>query len=933
MKDKKEKLFLHKKKKNESIEYEDKELDRERKIAIFRNNSLLIIDIKNISDLFFIVENLNMPYFYSNREKLYFHFDKNLDYFWSKKENKILYESKTEYIISSDTFSAFHENHKPENMKYYSDFCFPYYYFSDEEKEQFVNNLDKEVINKLKDTRYFDDFKIIKFYRTKKNGKSTIVYYYFGMRRYIPLNEMNYIDDINNMNEFDKKDPKYIKEYIHESGNNKNDILDEILNETLLEIKSEKEKNNKYFIKKIYNKNFKRIEDLEADSENPLFNDEDIEELNIFSKKNKIDSNHDEEEEIKKYSLKIFQKEFYFTENDTIGFFRSCYLNQAFLKGKKSEDLKITTLQLEFSGLFKSYRVYKFFINKFNDFYDSTKDIIDISEFIIKFMNKYKTNKRRYFIILDGITKDLFEKLTNLEKIGREANKCFIIEIFDNEGINEKIEKEVIDGKNKDDELIIYNENYSEFSDNFNLSEEEKKFLFDNFKKNLYYYKRYMKWKNEKKFQNRETFLEEINKEIQSELLKGFTCPEEGQIFYRYIFMDVLNKKIMNKNILKKLNFNHFFIAKEKEKDKLKLRALPFIEKIIKNLAASDLRTIIKEDYFISLDEYIKGGIFEDIIKKEIKKIFYNRATNKKDFQELDIKRLVDNKIYSFYNKGIIKKILNQKKSFMSLKAKLKTQNFRLKNKITVLYCVQNAKHYDLGVLFYNTLLVFQITINKSNINIDELLNFLELDLWYTRNKLEFLTDEENLIEKIYVYFINMDFESIYQQNDTKEIKSYISKNKIKNEKMKNALKNTNIQIIYCSKNCELLDCNSNKIICLPTENDIDIYPDVQNSSLVYKMDQNIKKNKILDLMKHSINLPEYIKKDSIEFFSFFYPKINMPPNFILYIEISDLEISIFKINKNYYDLDFNKLSLNIDVEKPTSNPRLIMIYSYDLYN
>ena len=94
-------------------------------------------------------------------------------------------------------------------------------------------------------------------------------------------------------------------------------------------------------------------------------------------------------------------------------------------------------------------------------------------------MNKYKTNKRRYFIILDGITKDLFEKLTNLEKMVRKANKCFLIEIFDNEGINEKIEKEVIDGKNKDDELIIYNENYSEFSDNFNLSEEEKKFLFD----------------------------------------------------------------------------------------------------------------------------------------------------------------------------------------------------------------------------------------------------------------------------------------------------------------------------------------------------------------------------------------------------------------------------------------------------------------------
>ena len=549
-------------------------------------------------------------------------------------------------------------------------------------------------------------------------------------------------------------------------------------------------------------------------------------------------------------------------------------------------------------------------------------------------MEKYKPNKRRYFIILDSITKDLFEKLNNLEKMVRGDNRCFLIEIFDNEDINEKVEIEIINGKMKDDELIIYKENYNEFKENFylnNLSEEEKIFLSNNFKKNLYYYKRYIKWKTKEKYKNKEKFLNEINKEIQNELLKGFTCIDEGKIFYYYIFTDVLNKKIINKNIIKKLNFNYFFI--EKEKEKLKLRTLPFIENNLKNLASTDFRTIINDYYFISLEEYIKGGIFKDIIKKEIKRIFYNNIKDKSDFQEIEIKKLVDNNIYSFYNKSIINKILSQNNSFKSLKSKLTNENFSFKNKITVLYCSQNAKKYDIGVLFYNTLFLFQLTVTKHNFYIYDFLNFLDLDLWYAKNKLELLTDEENLINKIYVYFINMDFESIYPEINDKEIQSYISKNKIRNKIIKDELKNTNIKIIYCSKIFELLDYNSNKISYFPTENDIDIYPEVQNISLVYKMEQNIKKNNILELLKNSKNLPKFIKKDSIEFFSFFYPKINLPQNFILYIECSILEIPILAINNSFYDLDFNKLSLRNDIEKLTYNRKLILIFNYVFSN
>ena len=168
MSDKKGKTFLYKKRKNESMEYEEKYSDKERKLFIFRNNYCLIINIQKITDLFYIIERLNLPYFYSNKEKLYFNFDKNLDLFWSNKENKILYESETQYSVTHENFLALHENLLPENIKYYSDFCFSYYYFSEDQHELFINNLDEDLINKLKVTRNFDYYKIIKFYGPKK---------------------------------------------------------------------------------------------------------------------------------------------------------------------------------------------------------------------------------------------------------------------------------------------------------------------------------------------------------------------------------------------------------------------------------------------------------------------------------------------------------------------------------------------------------------------------------------------------------------------------------------------------------------------------------------------------------------------------------------------------------------------------------------------
>ena len=167
MTDKMKSLLTSKKRKNESIQKE-RDSDKKRKVAIFRKDSIIVIYAKKVYDLFYVLESLNMPYYFNSGKKLYFNYDSNLYLFWSKKGNKIIYESDITYKISYDSFLVIHENILPKNIHIYKDFCYPYYYFSENAKEQFVQNLSEEVIDKLKYIRNFDDYKIVRFFGPKK---------------------------------------------------------------------------------------------------------------------------------------------------------------------------------------------------------------------------------------------------------------------------------------------------------------------------------------------------------------------------------------------------------------------------------------------------------------------------------------------------------------------------------------------------------------------------------------------------------------------------------------------------------------------------------------------------------------------------------------------------------------------------------------------
>ena len=59
----------------------------------------------------------------------------------------------------------------------------------------------------------------------------------------------------------------------------------------------------------------------------------------------------------------------------------------------------------------------------------------------------------------------------------------------------------------------------------------------------------------------------------------------------------------------------------------------------------------------------MKGVILEDLAKQEIKNIFKNHSNKQKDYQEINISRLLDNEIYTIYDENIIQNILKTKKN------------------------------------------------------------------------------------------------------------------------------------------------------------------------------------------------------------------------------------------------------------------------------
>ena len=914
-------MKLLQKKRELDFEDEEKDCDRERIIAVYTQKKRIIFKVELITDLFYILKNLSLPYFYSKSKKVFFNYDKNISFFWDNKDNKIIYESKKKLFITKDVFYGFHKNQKPENIKKYYDFCSPEYYFyeeddkAEEKGEDFINTLNEQTIVELKHTRYFNEKKIIRFFGPKKNGKSTLVYYYFSMRRYIPFKQQKSIDDM-------------IKEIITNQSNIDN--LNE--NEEYLGDIENIFNDKNYYLSEEYSKDLKREDKLEANSDIPLLDNDSEKKIKIFSFSiAEIDSETNKKYLTRENNKIIFEKEFSLTRNDSIGFFRSCYLNNDFLKSKEnSSDLKFKTLYYEFQGLFKSYNVYKLFINKFEDFKKDLKNIIGIGHFILDFMRNYNKNFVRYFIIFDSISDDLINDLEIFEKEARKDENCFIIELFKNEKLENLFYDNVIESKIEDDILSLYCQNYSNLSLVKDLNENEKSFLINNFGQNLYYYQKFKKWKSEGNL-NLNNFILINNNEVKNELLKAFANEDEGRAFYRFISLIMDKNEMINEKIIKRLNLDYFYI--EKGKDSLKLMTMPFIKQILNEFKNTPINSLLYTDFFKNCDEFIKGGILEDIAKEQIKAIFKSKAKNPNDYQEINILRLLDNEIYTFYEEDNVKNILNKKKKYQKIKELYEKKNLKLENKITILNEYQNAKHYDLAVLFYGQLFLFQSTINKKNDLIKELINFLLIDINYITIKIRNLTEEKNIVNKIYCYFIIANMESIYENtSNILEYKKMIFENNKNNLRMEKLINNSKFNLLYLGKEGKIYNRKMDLVSEFIPNNKYEIYENILKIEIMKnKLHLIYQKFELIRKIKESENIPSFINKKSISFFSLYYPKIEKPNNIIYYYEFQKIKISFFVINNKFYDFDLNPIEEKSKfIEENKAAPFRIFLFKYD---
>ena len=175
--------------------------------------------------------------------------------------------------------------------------------------------------------------------------------------------------------------------------------------------------------------------------------------------------------------------------------------------------------------------------------------------------------------------------------------------------------------------------------------------------------------------------------------------------------------------------------------------------------------------------------------------------------------------------------------------------------------------------------------------------------------------------------------DSILENKNDPKIKNIISRNKKNNEKIIIYIDNSKYNIIYLGKEGKIYD-NKNKIISKV------VIPDkkyqLYNCSFGLKRYLNmtkleIKKKELEKKLKEFNHLPNFINKDSIEFYSIFYPKIKIPKNLISYYEYPNKDISFFKIEDKFYDDNLVKSKdKNSFINKNKSDIHRIFMFKYE---
>ena len=121
-----------------------------------------------------------------------------------------------------------------------------------------------------------------------------------------------------------------------------------------------------------------------------------------------------------------------------------------------------------------------------------------------------------------------------------------------------------------------------------------------------------------------------------------------------------------------------FFIKLDKSKKKFQIKVIfPILKNIIYVICKIETKTIFKDWFFLSSEEYIKGDIIEKTFNEILENILSRKYREK--FQSILINRILENKITDFYSMKQAKDMLKRKYLYQEIKTKYK--NYNLENK------------------------------------------------------------------------------------------------------------------------------------------------------------------------------------------------------------------------------------------------------------
>jgi len=779
-----------------------------RTIIVLKKNEKIMLETEDINEFHQFIECFNCLFYIKSGVKHFLIDISSIEYFFLNSDYHILYDSEYVNQLNENNFHLAHSIPKRKNLESIKEFCiFHQYYFNTPNHKYFYTALwsPNRILKfyRLSDKNYpymsnkFDkcsNSKIIKFYGPRGTGKSTFIYTFFAVMSTIKFSLKN--SDKSTM----------IKENIK--------INDLKLNPT-----------SRISIKQC-SKPFEQIYDVNEDI-SKLIN---LDELNQNKSKNIIDLSEEEEKKNnEKNAFELtetiyYQKEFNSgSRKEDYYFLSSVYIDLIKERTPESSNCYKKYFEFELMYLFKTFKFYQYLLSYLHE--NKKSNIFDKIKLIIGFMLEVKNN-RNYFIILDHISENEQSAVNDLENYSNVDPHCYIIEIpliitqkeklnlLNDLKLNNQETKESYDDKDNltfikrtSNYGIVYTNNYysAEIVDKDDIIFEQ------NFGKNIYFY---CLWKYSKDKLDINEYINEITVHICEIFKENYHNNDNELSFNIRTILDIIEegKEISNLNFLSQLPLDYFVLINKDNKFKLKY-SFPLIGNIVKKLNISSSKLLIQSRQFISyFDNFIKGGIMEKVFSESLNEGYMDLLLS--NLETINIGKLLDNKIRSYYDYDEEIQILKENKNFIEIKNKNNNNNLKYKN--ILFKQIQNAKHYDIGLKLYNNgneYIFFQVTFHKPNDDIMDLLNNLWIDLNYIINKIQYLCDEkQENINGIYIFFVLMDLGTYNIQNKTNEEMKIINDNLNYNLKLIKKLKNYNIDCLFLDNKGDIIKEGTNII-------------------------------------------------------------------------------------------------------------------------